>query len=180
MKNILTAIALFVGSTSFLQAATDSPDGKFVIKAGDSIIIQNSAGEPVLVLTKVGAIKRIEAAWSPDSQRVVVVTAYGGGSAIFGAWHEGDMWHKSLELDSDLSPITKQIGSVISESRSLGPWSSPNTVAINGAMISRGNKHWTFGYTLHFQTGSAQTYKLDRAGFEEGALVGKDYYLNPS
>jgi hypothetical protein len=183
MKIILISIALvWLTTTAWTHAAgTESPDGQFLIRAGDSLVVQNAAGEPVLVLTKMGGAKQVQVAWSPDSQRVVVITNFGEGSAVFGAWREGNTWHKTLELDSDLSPVTKAIqsngGRVVSESRSLGQWIARDAVTVRGEMISRGNKSWLYTYTLHFASGGSQSYTLDRGGYEEGALVGKDFQM---
>ena len=120
---------------------------------------------------------KVEVAWSPDSQHVVVVeNGERGISAIIGSL-ERRGWHKTIELDRRRSMIQAQQarfhGRLVSEHRKLAGWITPSEVAVQGDMTSQAADKYHYGYTLAFRPGPG---RLDRGGYEEGELVGKDYH----
>jgi hypothetical protein len=50
----------------------------------------------------------VQALWSPDSKRVVVIEDYPCGSSVFAAWFDGKSWDKSLQKDEDGAAAIKQ------------------------------------------------------------------------
>src|SRR5690349_8570026 len=99
MKLQLIFGALLLGALSARAETIPSPDRQFTVTTGDQIEVTD-ATVPVLTLVRsTTGVKRIEGAWSPDSRRVVVVEGYARGSGVFGAWHNGSTWHKTLEDD---------------------------------------------------------------------------------
>jgi hypothetical protein len=148
-----------------------SPDGRYAIRAEQTISLIDVTGEEIFVLARdTSDDLKVEVAWSPDSRHVVVVENYRRGSVITGAWKD-EAWHKTLQVDH--APIANGDGKLIAEHRQLAGWITPSEVAVKGDMTFSGGAHHHYGYTLAFRQVPGH---LDRGGYEEGQLIGKDYH----
>src|SRR5262245_17614991 len=154
-----------------------SADGRFAVRAEATISLVDASGASVLTLVRdTSGDAKVEVAWSPDSHHVVVVENSVRGSGIVGAWKD-EAWHKTIELDRDQAGIVQAEqaqfhGSLVSEHRKLAGWISPNEVAVKGEMTFSSGGKYAYGYKLVFRPGPG---RLDRGGYEEGELIGKDY-----
>jgi hypothetical protein len=156
-----------------------SPDKQFALKAEAALTIVDSSGQPVLTLVKdTAGDSKVEVQWSPDSKRIVVVETSGRGSDIVAAWRDGNVWHRTIELDADQSNMLMQaqnrFGRLVAEHRTLGSWVSQNAIKVNGVMIFGGGLKRSFTYILEFGHGPIH---LSRGGYEDGAIVGRDFQL---
>jgi hypothetical protein len=155
-----------------------SPDGRFAVRAEATILLVDASGASILTLVRdTSGDAKAEVAWSPDSQHVVVVENSVRGSGIVAAWKD-EGWHKTIELDQDQAGIVqaeqaKFHSRLVSEHRKLAGWISPSEVAVRGELIFSSGGKYTYGYALVFRPGPGQ---LDRGGYEEGELIGKDYH----
>jgi len=174
---------LLYAATSILLAVASqakdvrSPDGRFAVRAEATISLVDASGTSILTLVRdTSGDAKVEVAWSPDSHHVVVVENSVRGSGIVAAWKD-EAWHKTIELDQDQAGVVQAEqaqfhGRLVAEHRKLSGWISPSEVAVKGEMtFSRGGKY-TYGYTPVFRPGPG---RLDRGGYEEGELIGKDY-----
>jgi hypothetical protein len=195
-------IKLFVLVTicvSSLSQAKDvvSPDGKYAVRAEETItLVDVNSGQTLLVLSKSTAeATRVEVAWAPDSRKVAMVEGWPRGSAVFAAWTDTpeqtlldqatssprpDVWHKTLQADADEKAIIHQAeqefgGRLVSENRVLAGWLSPDAVRVKGEMHFSSGKRCAYQYTLHFLTNAVG--HLDKGGYEEGVIVGRDHKL---
>ena len=157
-----------------------APNGAYVLDIGKAVVIidPGGAGAVPLIKSVVGA-RRVDAKWSSDSRRVVVVVNYDRGSGVFAAWNDGSRWHKTVELDEDLpvDELARQGGAsgrLVAENRKLGEWLSPERIRLTGDLIFSGGKRLPYAYTLEF--GSAVT-KIDAGGYEEGIIRGIDWHV---
>jgi hypothetical protein len=175
-KSAAAVAAAFLLSVTFLRAETvRSPDGQFALEVGRGVEVVDASGQPVLTLVPaLNGSRKVEASWSGDSRRVVVVTNAARGSAVMAAWREGSAWHKALQPDSDpgWDRLVRGKGRLVSEQRSIGGWISPDSVLVLGELDFSVGRRSTYRYTLTFVPSSAG---LNRGGFEEGALVGANY-----
>ena len=148
----------------------------------------------VLSNNTAGAI-RVEVAWAPDSRKVAMVEDWPRGSAVFAAWTDTpeqtlldrdvspprpDVWHKTLQADADEKAIIHQAeqefgGRLVSENRVFAGWLSPDAIRVKGEMHFSSGKSCAYQYTLHFLTNAAS--HLDKGGYEEGVIVGRDHKL---
>ena len=77
-----------------------SPDQKWSVTSGQSVILADASDTLVLTLNNnAAAAHLVQVLWSPDSKRVVVVEDYGRGSGLFAAWFDGKTWDKTLQKD---------------------------------------------------------------------------------
>jgi len=154
-----------------------SPDGRFAVRAEATISLVDASGTSILTLVRdTSGDAKVEVAWSPDSQHVVVVENSVSGSGIVAAWKD-EAWHKTIELDQDQEGIVQAEqaqfhGRLVAEHRKLTGWISPSEVAVKGEMTFSSGGKYAYGYTLVFGPGPG---RLDRGGYEEGELIGKDY-----
>jgi hypothetical protein len=154
-----------------------SPDGRFAVRAEANILLVDASGASILTLVRdTSGDAKVEVAWSPDSQHVVVVENSVRGSGIVAAWKD-QAWHKTIELDQDQAAIVQAEqaqfhGRLVAEHRKLTGWISPSEVAVKGEMTFSSGGKYTYGYTLVFRPGPG---RLDWGGYEEGELIGKDY-----
>jgi hypothetical protein len=188
-------------SVSSLSQANDvvSPDGRYAVRAEETItLIDVNSGQTLLVLSKnTAGATRVEVAWAPDSRKVAMVEDWPHGSAVFGAWadslqqrllnqtfsahpNEVPTWHKTLQADADESAMIHQAeqefgGRLVSENRVFAGWVSPDAIKVKGEMHFSSRKRCAYTYTLHFMTNVAG--HLDKGGYEEGVIVGRDLRL---
>lgn len=159
-----------------------SPDGRFKVKTNLSIEVVDASGTPVILLDKnAEAMKRVEVAWSADSQRMVVAEDIGRGSSILAAWRDGAAWHKAFQLDADREAIVRALqrhgaGRLVADQRSLGQWVSPEALTVKGQLTFSNGRRVAYAYTLKFASAPAPV-QLDRGGYEEGAIKGTDYHI---
>jgi hypothetical protein len=173
----MACAALLLTTLSVKASPVPSPDGRFAIETGAGLDLVDSEGRPVMLLTRsLNGSERVEVSWSPDSRRVVIVTRTARGSAVLGAWHDASAWHKTIQTDDlpDLKRLTSKNGDLEAEQRSLGDWTSPDTITVRGALLFHNGKSLQYRYLLKFST---TTVSLDRGGFEEGAMRGVDYQV---
>ena len=174
---------LYAAASILLAVATQakdvrSPDGRFAVRAEATISLVDASGTSILTLVRdTSGDAKVEVAWSPDSHHVVVVENSMRGSGIVAAWKD-EAWHKTIELDQDQAGIVQaeQVqfhGRLVAEHRKLAGWISPIEVAVKGEMTFSSGGKYAYGYTLVFRRGPG---RLDRGGYEEGELVGKDYH----
>jgi hypothetical protein len=172
LPTLTCAVAVVLSGTWSHGKDVKSPDGRFAVRAEAAISLVDSAGDQILSLVRdTTGDTKVEVAWSPDSRHVVVVENGARDSAIIGAWRD-QAWHKTIEVDEDHAPIRKDNGRVIAEHRKLAGWLTPSEVSVIGDMIFSGGRKYEYGYTLAFRPGPG---RLDRGGYEEGELIGKDY-----
>lgn len=179
INNLIWAGAAFLLSTSATKAITVvSPDRRFALEVGSDLTIVDSSGQPVLTLVQnTAGDTNIAVAWAPDSQRVVVVETSGRGTDIVAAWCDANTWHRTIELDEDLAGVIRQGeqacgGRLIADKRTLAEWVSNDAIRVNGEMTFSGNHRYNYTYTLTFVHGPIT---LSRGGYEDGAIVGRDY-----
>ena len=157
-----------------------APSGAYLLEIDDQIRVTDPNGLNLLTLAgSLEGVQSVEAKWSPDSQRVVVVINYGRGSGVEAAYFDGAGWHKTLQPDSDLpvNELARQGGAsgrLAAQHCRLGDWLDGQRIAVTGELVFSSQKHVPYGYTLIF-TG-APTH-LDPGGFEEGAIEGVGYHL---
>jgi hypothetical protein len=174
-----------------------SPDGKYVVRAEATIsLIDVKSGQTLLVLSNnTAGATRVEVAWAPDSRKVAMVEDWPRGSAVFAAWTDTpeqtlldqgmsrprpDVWHKTLQADADEKAIIHQAeqefgGRLVSENRVFAGWLSPDAIRVKGEMHFSSGKSCAYQYTLHFLTNGVG--HLDKGGYEEGVIVGRDHKL---
>ena len=157
-----------------------APDGSYSLEISDEVRVVNSGGSPSLTLaSNLEGVQRIDAKWSPDSRRVVVVISYTRGSGVEAAYLDGSGWHKALQPDTDLptDELTRQAGvsgRLVSQSCRLGDWLDSQRIRVTGELIFSGQKKVPYGYTLAF---TGEPGHLDRGGFEEGVIKGIEYHV---
>jgi hypothetical protein len=178
MKTRLAILAagLWAALSTRAETAVASPDGRFSVKAGPIIEVIDAAGQPLMLLDKDTAnVRQLEASWSPDSQRVVLLEKTDRGSMVLAAWQTGSTWHKTLQTDPmpglpEL--VTRSRSRLVSERRSLGRWLSEKAITMAGELrFADGSRH-AYRYTLEFMSSPIP---LDRGDYEEGAIIGTDY-----
>jgi hypothetical protein len=178
--SLVIIIALVVG----LAQAKDcvSPNGRFAVRAESVItLIDVKTGQQLLVLNdNTSFLTRVEIAWSPDSTKVGMVTDARRGSGVYAAWLNGSSWHKTLERDSDLIGVIERAekefgGRLVAENRTFHGWATPDALRVQGTMHLTSGKQCQYQYLLEFHP-NAVTH-LDRGGYEEGAIVGKDFTM---
>jgi hypothetical protein len=157
-----------------------APDGTHVLEISDAIRVVNSQSSSSLTLaSNLEGVHRVEAKWSSDSRRVVVVISYTRGSGVEAAYIDGSGWHKALLPDTDLptDELARQAGAsgrLVSQSSRLGDWLDPRRIRITGELIFSGQKKVPYEYTLVF---TGEPGHLDRGGFEEGVIMGIEYHV---
>ena len=170
MKNkILITVAAGMLASASQAKDIHSPDGQFAIRAEATISLVDSRGNEILMLERdTQGDQKVEVAWSPDSRHVVIVENGIRDSAITAAW-KNEVWHKTIQVDH--APIRKE-GQLIAEHRKLAGWLTPSEVAVNGEMTFSTGTKYHYAYTLAFRQVPG---RLDRGGYEEGQIIGKDY-----
>jgi hypothetical protein len=195
-------IKLFVLMTICISSLSQaknvvSPDGKYAVRAEETItLVDVKSGQTLLVLSKnTAGATRVEVAWASDSRKVAMVEDWPLGSAVFAAWTDTpeqtlldqatssprpDVWHKTLQADADEKAIIHQAeqefgGRLVSENRVFAGWLSPDAIRVKGEMHFSSGKRCAYQYTLHFLTNAVG--HLDKGGYEEGVIVGRDHKL---
>ena len=157
-----------------------APDGAYTLEITDEVRVIDSAGSPSVTLARnLEGVQRVDAKWSPDSHRVVIVISYTRGSGVEAAYLDGSGWHKALQPDTDLptDELARQAGvssRLVSQSSRLGDWLDSRRIGITGELIFAGQKKVPYGYTLVF---TGEPGHLDRGGFEEGVIKGSEYHI---
>jgi hypothetical protein len=157
-----------------------APDGSYGLEISDEVRVVNSGGSASLTLaSNLEGVQRVDAKWSPDSRRVVVVISYARGSGVEAAYLDGSGWHKALQPDTDLptDALARQAGvsgRLVSQSCSLGDWLDSRRIRVTGELIFSGQKKVPYAYTLVF---TGEPSHLDRGGFEEGVIKGVEYHV---
>ena len=181
--SVLTAalISNFAWSESTLEPKRiPAPDGSYALEISDEVRVVNSGGSaPLTLASNLEGVQRVDAKWSPDSRRVVVVISYTRGSGVEAAYLDGTGWHKALLPDTDLptDELARQAGvsgRLVSQSCRLGDWLDSRRISATGELIFSGQKKVPYGYTLVF---TGEPGHLDRGGFEEGVIKGIDYHV---
>jgi hypothetical protein len=157
-----------------------APDGSHVLEISDAIRVVDTGGSNSLTLaSNLEGIQQVDAKWSSDSRRVVVVISYGRGSGVEAAYLDGSDWHKALQPDTDLpiDELSRQAGAsgrLVSQSCRLGDWVDSRRITVTGELIFSGKKKVPYQYTLVF---TGEPGHLDRGGFEEGVIKGVEYQV---
>ena len=157
-----------------------APDGSYTLDISDEVRVVNSGGSASLTLaSNLEGVQHVDAKWSPDSRRVVVVISYTRGSGVEAAYLDGSGWHKALLSDTDLptDELARQAGvsgRLVSQSCGLGDWLDSRRISVTGELILSGQKKVPYGYTLVF---TGEPGHLDRGGFEEGVIKGIEYHV---
>lgn len=180
MKKAMIVCAASALLTFALQARDlPSPDGKYAIRAEAEVSLVDASGQVLLVLAReTSSVQKVEVLWSPDSRKVALVEGYLRGSVVIGAWVDQAVWRKTIQVDQDQVPIVRRAektvgGRLTKEERSFNGWASMSAINVKGTMVLGGSRICHYGYVLEFKTNEPG--KLDRGGFEEGVIVGKDY-----
>jgi hypothetical protein len=178
MKTQLCAAASILLAAVSEGKDVPSPDGQFAVRAEAGISLVDSRGDQILTLIPdTTGDAKIEVAWSPDSKHVVVVENGNRDSDIVAAWKD-EVWHKTIELYSDETKTiqaqqVRLYGRLVGEHQKFAGWiSSSEETVIDEVTFSSGARYH-YGYTLVFGPVSG---RLDRGGYEEGELIGKDYH----
>jgi hypothetical protein len=157
-----------------------APNGTCVLQISDAIKVVNSGETNSLTLaSNLEGVQGVDAKWSSDSRRVVVVISYARGSGVEAAYLDGSGWHKALQADTDLptDELARQAGvsgRLVSQSCRLGDWLDSRRITVTGQLIFSGQKKVAYGYTLVF---TGEQGHLDRGGFEEGVIKGVEYHV---
>ena len=197
-RTLLITAAMLIAA---LSQARDirSPDGKYAVRAEQTItLVDLKSGQTLLVLSdNTTGATRVEIAWAPDSRKVAMVEDYPRGSAVFAAWTDMQnqtlldqamsshpngpaSWHKTLQADADESAIIHRAeqqfgGRLVSENRVFAGWISSDAIHVKGEMHFSSGKRCAYQYTLNFVTNAVG--HLDRGGYEEGVIIGRDHKL---
>jgi hypothetical protein len=178
MKFLPFLFAFAAFSLPLKASETWSPDGQWeVAKAGLSLQVMTRDGVSVLTLSdSTSGYDHLEVSWSEDSTRAVVAANARRGSLILAAWHEGAVWHKTLQVMNfpELGPFGQANGGILEEHRSLGSWQPDQTLIVYGGVHFRNNASLRYFYALKFAEPGAPLV-LDKGGYEEGAIVGTRY-----
>lgn len=179
MKTFLCflAFALVLGPTPCLRGfgvESVSPDGQWrVANVGLSLQLFDRTGQGGLILElDIAEAERVEASWSPDSQRVVVAVDTRRKSTIVAAWREGNAWQKAVQAGvafPNLDQLTQQNGSLVSEQRMPGDWHSADRLTVHGYLVFQNRKVVTYGYDLTIAPDNGG------GGDRPGALVASNY-----
>jgi hypothetical protein len=187
MKPYLLCIlpAIFVSifclaKDSTTHRETIAPNGSYVLEIRDQIQLVDQSGLSLLTFTKsLDGVQSVDAKWSIDSRRIVVVINYFRGAVIEAGYFDGSSWRKTLEPDTDL-PVTDLArqggasGRLSAEHCRLGEWLDPDRITVRGELIFSQQKRLPYAYTLVFMD---RPTRLDPGGFEEGAVKGIGYHL---
>lgn len=157
-KNFLCflAFALTLGQAACLKAFESvSPDGQYqVAKVGFSLQLLGPTGPPLLILdidATDSFTDHLEASWSRDSRRVVVVVDAQRKSTVYAAWRSESDWQKAAQRDigfPNLEDLRRQNGPLVSEQRMLGDWASEDKITVHGFLVFQNRKVVTYGYDL--------------------------------
>jgi hypothetical protein len=189
-KILTTCAAGILLLTALLSRATTipSPNLRWLVDyANNSIQVIDQGIETPRVVCIVVGDTNVDIKWSPFSDKVVVLeTGDKGRSDIVAAWvdkpkdilHES-VWHKSVEMDKDQDKMIDQAerkfgGKFVSQTRTLGSWVSENAIQVKGELTFTNGRKCGFTYILEFGQGPVH---VSPAGFEVGAIVGKDFQL---
>lgn len=176
-----SAAALMLIALSSYARDIRSPDSRFAVRAESAIDLVDSSGETILTLVSdTRGDKKVEVQWSPYSNKVIIVETSGRGSDIVAGFLDGGVWHKTIQLDDDqvvmVRAAEREVGShIVSERRSLGSWVSQEALQVNGEMTFAGGRKRAFRYILEFRPHAP--IQMSRAGYEDGALIGKEFVL---
>jgi hypothetical protein len=157
-----------------------APDGAHVLAISGAIrLISSGSSSSLTLASNLEGVRHVDAKWSSDSRRVVVVISYTRGSGVEAAYIDESGWHKALQPDTDLptDELARQAGAsgrLVSQSCRLGDWLDPRRIKIIGELIFSGQKKVPYGYTLVF---TGEPGHLDRGGFEEGVIKGIEYHV---
>jgi hypothetical protein len=167
-------------AASALAEKYSSPDQKWSVTTGQAVVLTDASGAPVLTIdNNSGGAHLVQALWSPDSKRVVVIEDYSRGSGVFAAWFDGKTWYKALQSDEDEAAAIKQAqgssgGRLQAEARLAKSWIDEKNVLIQGELhFSNGNSRG-YHYILEF---TDQPGKRDKGGYLEGVIKGTHYEL---
>jgi hypothetical protein len=157
-----------------------APDGSHFLEIGDAIRVVNAGGSNSLTLaSNLEGVQQVDAKWSSDSRRVVVVIGYARGSGVEAAYVDGSGWHKALQPDTDLpiDELSRQAGAsgrLVAQRCRLGDWLDSRRITVTGELIFSGQKKVPYEYTLVF---TGEPGHLDLGGFEEGVIKGVEYHV---
>ncbi|HTD16596.1 MAG TPA: hypothetical protein VK673_15540 [Chthoniobacterales bacterium] len=175
-------IILMLAAVSARANDSLSPNRQYAIRAQNVItLIDAKSQQPLLMLDHdTNGLVKVEIAWAPDSTKVGIILSAPRGSAVVGAWFDGSTWHKTIELDADSAGFTQRAeaecgGRLVSEGRSFCAWETATALRVQGTMKFVSGRECNYQYLLQFEP--AATVHLDVGGFEEGALVPKDFRL---
>ena len=175
-KLLILIFAAVLWSVASQAKDVRSPDGQFAVRTEKAITLVDAGGNEILTLVKdTTGDQKIEVAWSPDSRHVLIVEGGARDSAIVGAWRD-EAWHKTIDMDAWQEGIGRkhsdQRNRMAAEHRKLAGWLTPSEAAVQGEMLFRDGTKLHYSYILAFQPVPGH---LDRGGYEEGQLIGKDY-----
>ena len=96
------------------------------------------------------------------------------------AYRSGNAWHKTLQVGENplLADLSKRFGHLVTDHRKLGNWTSPDVLEVQEVMKFQRGEPVTLTYQLHFRP--LGPVRMDRGGFEEGALGATNYRVEGS
>jgi hypothetical protein len=171
---------LWLHTTAASAGSLPSPDGRYTLITQPIVRVVDASGATVLVLDKdPRGVRHIESSWSPDGRRVVVAEDFDRGSAVFGAWRQGNAWHRAVQPDADgerfVQGLERQgLGGLKAEHAWLSEWVSADAIGIRGELIFGNGQRVPYAYTLRFVADSGP---LSRGGYELGVLKGTGYRI---
>lgn len=187
MKRLLLVILLFVGAaageTPFKKDIV-SPNGAYSFEIGSNVqIVDKSGAQVILLQASPGVIQKAAGKWSPDSDRVVVVTEYPRGGAMYAVIHNDTGWHKAaVQVDNvfpadEIARAAGVSGFVRIQHDYVGHWLDDHRVTMIGtAKYSGSTELVQYGYTLVFSDGPATA--TTPAGYERGLVKAVDWHVN--
>lgn len=174
----VTLIAVMIMASMAHAKQIWSPDKTARIEAEESIrLFDEKNRTSILLVPSTRGTSEIEVSWSPDSRKVVIAQDFARGSVIYGAWFDGENWHKTIQTEQDFVPIVRIVerlshSTVDSESRNFAGWMGSSAVRVKGTLRLRDGKTVVYEYRLEF---GAQAGRYDRGGYEEGVITSSEY-----
>ena len=178
-----TLIALLFVTVSAHAKMIVAPDGRFelAIESNSITLTDAKTATPLMPLAfDTSQDQGIDAVWSPDSTRVVVVENTARGSDVIAAYRSGDgKWHKTAESDRSgaafIHSVTERVGSKIkSEQRSIAGWIDADTARIKGLLHFADGQNVSYTYTDSFGDGGQR--RTSVAGYDLGAIKSSGYH----
>jgi hypothetical protein len=177
-----TLIALLFVTVSAHAKMIVAPDGRFelAIESNSITLTDAKTATPLMPLAfDTSQDRGIDAVWSPDSTRVVVVENTARGSDVIAAFFKDGKWHKTAESDRSgaafIHSVTERVGSKIkSEQRSIAGWIDADTARIKGLLHFADGQNVSYTYTDSFGGGGQR--RTSVAGYDLGAIKSSGYH----
>ena len=111
MRSFLFLVTFSLALGSELKAFESvSPNGQWkIVSVGLSLHLIERTGVPALILdTNISALEQLDAKWSSDSQRVVILEGGPRDSTILAVWRSGLFWQKAFQAENH--PALEELG----------------------------------------------------------------------